>query len=152
MEVTSSCPKCGCQYGWDTNQLERTPDGGTCPARSPNCPKCGYDVTGTNERAQKNLHWFAKRGNTDGMQRLLRPGLANLFGMLSRSVDERNAGGLTPLMIAAMYAQKEAVLFLLDNGADPNAKDKGGDTALDIAKEYTHPQIAEVLKARGAVA
>ena len=50
MQVVSDCPKCGCSFGWNMNQIERTPDGGRRPADSPNCPRCGYDVTGSNER------------------------------------------------------------------------------------------------------
>ena len=144
MEVISSCPKCGCQYGWIMGGVQRTSDGGICPAPSPNCPMCGYDVTGTNERCTKSLHWFAERGDTQGMENFLRP---KLFGLIRRSIDPRNAGGQTPLMAAAMYGQEDALAFLLDHGADGNARDKRGHTALDIAKQYSHPRIQKRLEA-----
>lgn len=68
MQVVSNCPKCACSYGWAMNQVESTPDGGTRPARSPNCPKCGYDVTGSNDRATRNFHYFAKTDDVKGMR------------------------------------------------------------------------------------
>jgi len=53
------------------NQTEPTPDGGRRPKKSPNCPKCGYDVTGTNDRAERTLHYFAIRDDADGMREIL---------------------------------------------------------------------------------
>ena len=39
-------------------------------------------------------------------------------------------GGATPLMYASVYFTPEGMLFLLDKGADPNAKNEAGATAL----------------------
>lgn len=48
-------------------------------------------------------------------------------------VDERDAGGLTPLMYAATYASPECMKLLLDKGADANASTKSGATPLFFA-------------------
>lgn len=111
MQVVSDCPKCGCSFGWTMNRVEATPDGGSRPARAPNCPKCGYDVTGTNDRATRNFHYFAKTDDVGAMRNMVQrpkeererlthdyekrmkeweearrqspPRIANLFGLLS---------------------------------------------------------------------
>ena len=71
MQVVSDCPNCGRSFGWTMNQVEGTPDGGRRPARSPNCPNCGFDVTESNERAPRNFHYYAKTDDAEGMQELM---------------------------------------------------------------------------------
>ena len=44
----------------------------------------------------------------------------------------------------------EIVRVLLDKGADINAKDNHGFTALGLAKRVRHEEIAQLLKAHGA--
>jgi hypothetical protein len=62
----------------------------------------------------------------------------------------------TPLMQAASSANLELVKLLLDAGAEINAEDKSGHTALDAAEMYTHSSeeyrtVAAFLKDRGAM-
>ncbi len=45
-------------------------------------------------------------------------------------VTRKGAGGITPLMYATLYGSATSVRILLDAGADPNAKDDAGATAL----------------------
>ena len=147
MEVVTTCPKCSCSYGWNMGGVETTPDGGTRPASAPNCPKCGYvSPTGGPLRSH------AMRNDADKLLALLQPRLGNLFGLLRPNINERNAGGFTPLINAAQYGSKDCVAILLDHGADINAKTNGGQTALNLAEEYGHPAVAELLKSRGAEA
>lgn len=82
----------------------------------------------------------------------LRTGDGPLFNRLlkenSRAIRRRGPNGATPLMYAALYADLETVRMLLDRGADPNAADHAGATALmwsidDVAK-------AKLLVERGA--
>ena len=68
-------------------------------------------------------------------------------------VNERDVGGLTPLMKAAARDHTEAIAVLLDNGADINATDNSGYTALHKCsiKPYTlHEAARKLLLERGA--
>lgn len=53
----------------------------------------------------------------------------------------------TPLHFAAGYNRADIVRFLLDNGADVNARDKGGLVPLHNACSFGHTEATEVLVA-----
>jgi hypothetical protein len=46
------------------------------------------------------------------------------------AATSKGVGGSTPLMFAALYSDTSAVRLLLDSGADPNARNDAGATAL----------------------
>ena len=48
-------------------------------------------------------------------------------------VNSRGYSGMTPLTVAMRQRANQYVNYLLQNGADPNLAEKGGDTALMIA-------------------
>ncbi|MBI3589787.1 MAG: ankyrin repeat domain-containing protein [Candidatus Melainabacteria bacterium] len=60
-------------------------------------------------------------------------GIINL--LLKHGANINGGDGFTPLMEAAIQANKEIVELLLSNGADPNLKDNEGHTALDFIKD-----------------
>ena len=70
-------------------------------------------------------HWSLSKACEHGRQSALR-------ALVKRGLDNdiRSEGGLSPLHIATMRVNPEAVEILLDAGADPNAKDGFGDTPL----------------------
>lgn len=77
--------------------------------------------------------------------------------LLKRKADvnlKDQESGETALMYAARYSSSEVVKVLLDAGAEVNARDKDGRTALSIAEEDTEnlwrDQIVELLKRVGA--
>ncbi len=79
----------------------------------------------------------AKKGNLARVQKLLTPENINC-----RDSQGRNS---TPLHLAAGYNNLEVAEFLLENGADVNAQDKGGLIPLHNASSYGHLDIAALL-------
>jgi len=54
---------------------------------------------------------------------------------------------MTPLMIAISRQRPETVRFLIRRGADLNAQDTKGHTALDMAKSAKYPEMVDMLEA-----
>lgn len=75
-----------------------------------------------------SLHECAQAGAAEGLKARLKAG------------DDANALdelGNTPLLLAAAAQHAEAVRLLLENGADPMARDKAGHTAAELAQDET---------------
>lgn len=79
----------------------------------------------------------AKKGNIVRLQRLVTPENINCRDALGRNS--------TPLHLAAGYNNYEVAEYLLENGADVNAQDKGGLIPLHNASSYGHVDIAALL-------
>ncbi|XP_033757082.1 poly [ADP-ribose] polymerase tankyrase-1-like [Pecten maximus] len=79
----------------------------------------------------------AKKGNLARVQKL-----ASQENINCRDTQGRNS---TPLHLAAGYNNVEVAEFLLENGADVNAQDKGGLIPLHNASSYGHVDIAALL-------
>lgn len=86
----------------------------------------------------------AKSGDLDQVQRLLSsyPHAVNC-----RDLDGRHS---TPLHFASGYNRVAVVEFLLRQGADVHAKDKGGLVPLHNACSYGHYEVTELLVKHGA--
>jgi L-ascorbate metabolism protein UlaG (beta-lactamase superfamily) len=65
-------------------------------------------------------------------------------------VDAADPERSTPLHLAVKKGRTDMVRFLLQKGADPKTKDGKGRTPLDLAGEYSYPQVAGILEAAGA--
>ncbi|MFN3650240.1 MAG: ankyrin repeat domain-containing protein [Armatimonadota bacterium] len=65
-------------------------------------------------------------------------------------VDDRDEGGMTPLMWAALGGSLPLLELLLSRGADVNAADQRGDTALMRAAGRGRGPVVKLLLARGA--
>jgi ankyrin repeat protein len=94
----------------------------------------------------KDLWSAAKSGNTKAIEELVAGG---------QEVNARKVGfvreGWTPLHLAVLHEQKEAIRLLVTLGADVNAKNKEAETPLWIAiSELKKPDIAELLLDLGA--
>lgn len=61
------------------------------------------------------------------------------------NVNDKGFFNFPPLLRAAVYGKSEALKALIDVGADKNAKDERGRTALELAKKYNHSEIVEIL-------
>lgn len=86
----------------------------------------------------------AKSGDLEQVQRLLSsfPHIVNC-----RDLDGRHS---TPLHFASGYNRVAVVEFLLQQGADVHAKDKGGLVPLHNACSYGHYEVTELLVKHGA--
>jgi ankyrin repeat protein len=49
-----------------------------------------------------------------------------------------------------MFLFKDVVVSLIEKGADINAKNKDGETPLDLALRQGHKEIVELLRKHGA--
>ncbi|CAF3561497.1 unnamed protein product [Rotaria sp. Silwood1] len=80
---------------------------------------------------------LAKKGNLERLRKLLTPENVNCRDPLGRNS--------TPLHLAAGYNHYEIAQFLLENGGNPNAVDKGGLIALHNASSFGHVDVATLL-------
>jgi ankyrin repeat protein len=61
------------------------------------------------------------------------------------NVNDRGFFSYPPLLRAVVYGKSEALKALIEVGADRNARDSQGRTALQLARKYNHPKIIEIL-------
>lgn len=92
------------------------------------------------------LTWAAWKGTDASVRSLLHAGA---------DVNVRMIQGWTPLMFAAMSGDVEKVTSLLAAGADVHARTTAGSRAADIAEDWGHARVADLLRrvrpaARGA--
>jgi len=68
--------------------------------------------------------------------------------LLSMNFDPNltHENGYTPLAYAAMKGSAQMVDLFLRNGADPTARTKDGDTAVELALRMGHTEVADRLK------
>lgn len=82
-------------------------------------------------------------GDMNALQQLVTAG-----PHLAHAVD---AGGNTPLHLAAWNGQTEATRWLLERGAQPNPANRRGETPLGLAANYHHADVVGLLLAHGAL-
>ena len=89
------------------------------------------------------LHYAATGGHTEIIRLLIQH---------YAYVDAESPNGSTPLMMAAMYGTSDAVIALLEAGADPTLRNSQGLTALDFAaRNKSAPTVEPIASAiRGA--
>lgn len=108
-----------------------------------------------------------KWGHKNVVEVLLKHNAEMLFTHLHEAVEKRRvdmvaallnkgmdvdtlSGGITPLMRAVKNSDMEMVQFLLDNGANINARSINGATPLLLAAEHGHESVAGFLLKRDA--
>ncbi len=77
--------------------------------------------------------------------------LVDLFLSKGCKITDKDDGGNTPLHCAVRGGKLELVKFLIENGADVNAKNDFDDMPLKIAEDKGYVSIIDVLKAKGAL-
>jgi uncharacterized protein len=71
-------------------------------------------------------------------------------GVMTETGPGGNVDGRTPLMTAVRMGDTQAIRVLLAKGADVNAKDSEGKTALMLATERNNAKLIELLQQAGA--
>lgn len=79
------------------------------------------------------MHWAALNSDKSFVELLFKKGASTII------INKEN--GKTPLHMSAFNGRYETSKFLIDNGADINAKDNNGFTPLDYAKKYGNNQV-----------
>lgn len=94
----------------------------------------------------------AKAGDLDNVRRILSGSNGTAGGVSPQLVNCRDLDGRhsTPLHFAAGYNRLAVVEYLLQHGADVQAKDKGGLVPLHNACSYGHYEVTELLVRAGA--
>jgi hypothetical protein len=87
----------------------------------------------------------ARMGRADALEAMIRGGEVH-----RDAVDASSDFAFTLLMAAAMSGARGACKRLLSLGADASATDARGRTALDLALEYGHDAVADLLARTGA--
>ncbi|MCX5643647.1 MAG: ankyrin repeat domain-containing protein [Phycisphaerae bacterium] len=103
----------------------------------------GLDVNVKDKRGNTPLHGAAAAGRREVAELLIAKG-ADI------NAKTTNEHWTTPLHSAAFAGHKEMVELLIARGADANIRNYRGHTALDLAEQRGHTEIAEVLRKHGA--
>lgn len=103
----------------------------------------GADIHAVGPRGNNILMLAAQYGTLPQVQYLVNQGADVNFQR-----QEEGDDGYTPLMGAAMAGQQEIVQFLLEAGAQVEAKDREGKTAYDWARGLWNKEVARLLKAK----
>ena len=95
----------------------------------------GADLHEKDQDSMTALHWAVVADHADAVKTLLAAGA---------DVNAVDRFGYTPLLYAATidYGDAETATMLLRAGANPNVKDKRGQTALSQSREYPYIQAA----------
>lgn len=103
----------------------------------------GADVNAASYSGQTALSEAAYWGHLE---------IVNLLICVGADVNLHEIDDTTPLMKALMFGfgSFDIVKALLDAGADPNIRNNGGQTALDIALEKNNTAVAQILRQAGA--
>ena len=98
----------------------------------------GADINAKDSGGQTPLMFAVKGSHVETVKYLLENGA---------DIDARSTKrGFTALITAAAVGNESVVRLLLEHGADKNIAERTGDTALDRARQYEHPDIAELLE------
>jgi hypothetical protein len=96
-----------------------------------------FNIKDLNKQCQNALNIASELGNVE------------LLRILSKYLDSYeiyNGLGESPLQTAIKHQQPESVLFFIENGIDPNTKNKNGLNAFDYQNEYGTDLTLKILQ------
>lgn len=115
-------------------------NGDTAAVKS--CLAKGADVNAKNLAGMTALGCAAKKGHLSAVEALLEAGAD-----INTHYDPY---GASALITAAYFNRPEVLKLLISKGADVNAKNNWGDTALSFSKQLRYSEIQKILEEAGA--
>lgn len=97
----------------------------------------GADIDAKDSNGQTPLMFAVKGSHLDTIEYLLKNGA----DVNARSIKQ----GFTALTTAAAIGNVSVVRLLLEHGAEKGIAERDGNTALDRARQYGHPDVAALL-------
>jgi CubicO group peptidase (beta-lactamase class C family) len=88
-----------------------------------------------------SIHMAALQGDTEAVRRAIAAGA---------DLNQRDAYGSTPLLVAATFGRIEVARALIAAGADLRLKDRQGSTPLHVAAFLGHPELVRAMVDAGA--
>ncbi len=104
------------------------------------CLQRGSDVNAVDNTGNTKLHLLCQNSSGEASSKK-----AALLLKASALIDVANEKSETPLHVAARNGSMEMTTFLLDNGAEPNKRDKDGKNTLHAACEQQNSELANLL-------
>jgi len=107
----------------------------------------GMQANSSEEKGQPSrppgvsLHLAALQGNIDAIRQHIKAG---------SGLNEKDAYGNTPLIVAVIFGKTEVARALIEAGADTKIRDNYGSTPLHLAALFCRTEIVRVLLDKGA--
>lgn len=100
------------------------------------------------DKADKNACYETGNSSYTLLAITIKLGATNCFNhLLAQQADiEKICAGKTPLMYAVKYGKLDMAKALVTAGANPNAENSKGKTALDYAKKYDQKALQSYLE------
>ncbi len=102
-----------------------------------------------NELEETAIHCAARHADSNNIRTLFDIAQDLYDDIVKDYINSETRSGQTPLHIASAYGNKDAVLELLQNGANPFATNKRKETTLMTAAMNGHYDIVKILLAAG---
>src|SRR5206468_1738318 len=116
----------------------------------------GADAKAVNQEGATPLYLACVTGNVEIITKLLKHGAdvntqstvvqaKRRRGVVYKQGDDQHSGGVTALILAARQGNVDAVRVLAENGADVNKPSGDGSTAMVVAIQNGHYDVARLL-------
>lgn len=103
--------------------------------------KCGAHLTGSTRAIGEHICAAAARGQIRRLES---------YRLAGADLSQNDPTGRTALHVAALFGNKELVLYLLKNHVDRDEKDELGLTPCDYARVKNHKEIISIIEGKSS--